>query len=363
MRAPLAVLVSVSLLCLVALPAGADVASPWGINTHVPDDRTLDLVRDAGLGWIRVDMNWLELEPARDQYNWGFMDHVVDAARARGLAVYATLAYSPAWANGTGNHADPAQDPADWSDFVYDAVRHFRGRVSHWGMWNEPNLEQFFTGVAWQYREWILKPGYQAAKAADPGAVVLGPELAHLSGWWDYMEEAVAAGGADHIDILTHHCYGDDGADVFHSLDRRTVAPWENPPLRNVLDDLGLAGKPVWLTETGWHTADVSEPTQADHYHALFWGVRERSWIAKVFPYEIRDDPTPGVPPWGIVRADYSPKPAWSTVRDFIADPTAPPDGDGGGCGGDPVEPVAPAGGWPLLALGLALGLAALRRR
>ncbi len=43
-----------------------------------------------------------------------------------------------------------------------------------------------------------------------------------------------------------------------------------------------------------------------------------------MFPYEIRDDPNPGVPPWGIVRADYTPKEAYYTYRDFIAGPSAP---------------------------------------
>jgi len=322
-------------LCLVAAvaifggSAFADVESPYGINSHVPDTVTLDRVAQAGIAWIRVDMNWFQMQPARNSYNWGFMDTVVNGARARGLEIFATLAYSPAWANGTGNIADPPLQTADWYNFVYAVVNRYKHAVKHWGMWNEPNLSQFFTGSGWQYREWILKPGAQAAKAADPGCYVLGPELAHLSSsdWPDWLEEAMIAGGADHIDIVTHHCYkGDTGTDIFRYLDADAgYWPWDPPPLMKVLENLGVDHKPVWLTEVGWATDDVSEANQATYYHQLLWGVLNRDYLEKVFPYEIRDDPTTGVPPWGILHSDATPKPAYYTYRDFIVSPSAPP--------------------------------------
>jgi len=320
--------------------AQAEVGSPYGINAHVPDVATLDKIAAAGIDWIRIDLNWFALEPNKDQYNWSYMDAVVNNARARGLEIFATLAYTPAWANGTGNIADPPTDTADWYDFVYDVVRRYRDRIKHWGMWNEPNLDGFFTGSAWQYREWILKVGYQAAKAADGGCYVLGPELAHLSSsdWPDWLEEIMKAGGADCIDIITHHCYkGDTGWAMFKYLDAGSFHyAWDPPPLMDVLADLGVDDKPVWLTETGWPTAskdDVSEAEQAEYYHQLLWGVHERDYLAKVFPYEIKDDPSPDVPKWGIIHADNTPKQAYDRYRAFIANPTDP--GGSGGCGGE----------------------------
>jgi len=339
--------VSVALMC--AGVVWGDVNSPYGINAHVPDSQTLDLIAQAGIGWIRIDMNWFQLEPSKDHYNWGFMDSVVNNARARGLEIFATLAYTPGWASGTDNIADPPQNTADWYDFVYDAVSRYSGKVKYWGMWNEPNLENFFTGNGWQYREWILKVGAQAAKDADPSCLVLAPELAHLSSsdWPGFMDEVMKAGGADYIDIITHHCYkGTTGEDVFDYLDAGAFHwPWDPPPLMDVLKDLGVDDKPVWLTEVGWHTSgkaaldpsltegkdSVSESDQALYYHQLLWGVHERGYLEKVFPYEIKDDPNPDVPNWGIVKADYTPKEAYYTYRDFIANPTEP--GGGGGCG------------------------------
>jgi len=361
--------VPIVFMCLAVICGGAayaDVSSPYGINSHVPDNTTLDRISAAGIGWIRVDMNWFQMEPNRDSYNWGFMDSVVNNARARGLEIYATLAYTPAWANGTGNIADPPLDTADWYDFVYDTVSRYRNSVKYWGMWNEPNLEQFFTGNGWQYREWILKPGSQAAKDADPTCYVLGPELAHLSStdWPDWMDEAMKAGGADYIDIVSHHCYkGNTGYDVFKYLDEDAFYwPWDPPPLMKVLSNLGVADKPVWLTEVGWATDDVSEGDQALYYHQLLWGMLQRDYLDKVFPYEIRDDPNPDVPPWGIIRSDYSPKEAYYTYSDFIDNPTDPGPGPSP-CGHTPMPPGSRGTNLGVLVLVFAwIGLVRLRR-
>lgn len=342
------VLVASAITLFSAVAWSAD-SSPYGINSHVPNNQVLDLIAQAGIKWIRVDFNWFQLEPAKDSYNWGFMDSVVNNARARGLEIFATLAYTPSWASGTSNVADPPRDINDWYDFVYDTVNRYKSKIKYWGMWNEPNLKDFFTGNGWQYREWILKTGAQAAKAADPSCLVLGPELAHLKGWSDFMEEALKEGGANYIDIITHHCYkGDTGEDIFDYLDEDAFYwPWDDPPLMKMLDNLGIDNKPVWLTEVGWHTSgkaffsdgtqtetkdSVSENDQALYYHQLLWGVYKRSYLYKVFPYEIIDDPNPDVPKWGIVKSNYTPKKAYYTYKDFIAKPTEPDD-DGGGCG------------------------------
>lgn len=38
-------------------------------------------------------------------------------------------------------------NPADWYDVCFRAATRYRGRIDHWGMWNEPNLDNFFQGA------------------------------------------------------------------------------------------------------------------------------------------------------------------------------------------------------------------------
>jgi Beta-galactosidase len=103
--------------CVLASAAGTawavDPALPYGINVHLPSSALLDQVAAAGIAWIRVDFNWFMMEPARGVYDWTTTDAVVSDARARSLNIYATLAYSPAWANGGLAPNTPPVDSQD----------------------------------------------------------------------------------------------------------------------------------------------------------------------------------------------------------------------------------------------------------
>lgn len=327
---------SIASLLFFAAAALADPGSPYGINVHQAEARTLDEVRAAGIGWIRVDFNWVQMEPARGQLDWSVTDRVVQDAVDRGLSVFATLAYAPGWANGGQHHSHPALDPQDWARFVSATVARYSPRVRHWGMWNEPNLSHFFHGTAQSYVRDVLAVGAAAAKATDPGCFVLGPDLAHLQGaHWDRWLRDILRGGAQHFDIITHHMYKEPDSELA-SLDG-FVWFWDGGNVKSVIERNGGRGKPVWLTETGWTSNRVGEQGQADRYTRLLDGLSRRSWIHKVFFYEIQDDPT--IPDkWGILHADGSRKPAWEAYRAWIAAHPAP---------GTPPPPPPPGGQGP----------------
>lgn len=316
-RTPLALLLALAPATL------ADPGSPYGINVHQAEAATLDEVRAAGIGWVRVDFNWVQMEPARGQFDWSVTDRVVQDATDRGLSVFATLAYAPAWANGGQHHSHPALDPQDWARFVSATVQRYQARVKHWGMWNEPNLTHFFHGTPQSYVRDVLAVGAAAAKAADPGCFVLGPDLAHLQGAdWDRWLRDILRGGAQHFDIITHHMYKEPDS-LLRSMDG-FVWFWDGGSVKSVIDRNGGRGKPVWLTECGWTSDKVGETGQADRYTRLLDGLRGRAWIHKVFFYEVQDDP--GIPDkWGILRADGSRKPSWEAYRAFIAGHQPPP--------------------------------------
>jgi hypothetical protein len=294
----------------------ADPALPYGINAHLPSSPQLDRVVAAGIAWIRVDFNWHLMQPARGVYDWATTDTVVTEARARGLNLYATLAYTPGWANGGQPIDVPPTDPGDWYAFVYTTVSRYRGAIVHWGMWNEPNLTNFFSGSCAQYIDEILRVGAQAVRAADPASHVLGPELAQEGDWWQWLY-AVLDQAADALDIVTQHSYQHTGREVLQRLGG-PVPPWDWPTVRDVMRWTRTAGKPLWLTETGWNTAHVSEAAQAADYAQVLAGVEAYAWLDKVFFYQLMDEP--GSPDeWGILRVDLSPKPAYTVYQDYIA--------------------------------------------
>lgn len=319
-----------ALLLGVAAAAAAwpAAASPYGINAHVPAPELLDRVGEAGVPWVRIDFIWSWVEPQPDRFQWGAYDALVDEALARGLRVYATIAGTPAWATAGAPEVGVPDNPNDWYDVVFRAVSRYRGRIDHWGLWNEPNLSRFWEGTRRQYIDVILRPGSAAVRAANPSARVCGPELAHLSGWDGWLRQVLME-AADALDIVTHHVYPADStaASVVRRLNRNPTLPTDPPPVRRILQDTGWFGRPFWLTETGAHSGprdSIQESTQAGFYTQLvaelFGPQRSVDWVDRVFFYELADDPR-YADTFGILGPppDYRPKIAFAAYRSAVA--------------------------------------------
>src|SRR6185295_732458 len=101
------------------LPALAAASSPYGINIHAPQGAALaaqlDRVKAAGIGWVRIDFIWAAVQPDRNTWDWAAYDAIAAAARKRKIEIYATLAYTPAWATDGPELIGVPRDPADWA--------------------------------------------------------------------------------------------------------------------------------------------------------------------------------------------------------------------------------------------------------
>ena len=340
-------------------PAGA--LSPYGVNVHTPEGAQqaviYDAVREASIGWVRIDFSWADAEPAKGDFDWRASDAVVAGALARGLNVFATIVGTPAWATAGEPGRGVPRDPADWADFCSRAAARYRGSIRAWGIWNEPNRPEAFSGTRSEYIDVLLVPGADAIHAASPGALVAGPETAHTvssnSNWYRWLQDAIQKAG-DRIDLVTHHVY-DSGSDagVTKKLNASTAFGgnpdlWDvaNPSVREVLQRTGWYGRPFWLTETGWAADQVGEANQASYAGGLlgswFGASAPNRWVDRVFFYEIKDDGNLAVPRWGLLRTDGSRRPAWAAYRDFIA--ANPPVGDDADVVGETVPGTMAAG-------------------
>jgi polysaccharide biosynthesis protein PslG len=329
----------VLLLLLLPMARVATAADPssFGVNIHAPQGAELtsqlDRVKAAGFGWVRIDFIWAAIEPRKGKYDWRAYDTLAAAAKARGLQVFATIAYTPAWATDGSEITGVPRNPDDWRRICFRAAKRYRGKINYWGLWNEPNLKQFWAGSRDQYIDVILRVGADAVHTGNPAARVGGPELAHLTSngavWYDWLRESLLEAG-DRLDFITHHLYDTDGnRDVTTKLNDSTLfggqpSLWQYvpPSVAEVLESTGWTHKPVWLTETGWESSRVGESRQAGYYTGMledwFTGSRDRDWIAKIFFYELKDGPD-GSYTWGILRSDGSAKPAYTAYQGFVA--------------------------------------------
>jgi hypothetical protein len=184
-------------LLLALAPSGAYAAK--GMEVAVQDDSSLVIqiprpgYREKGLklatglnaSWVRANVIWSYVvgkasknkkAPKNITYNWTGYDALIDAAAARGMHVQLALTGpAPAWA--TGNHKVGPNKPkaSPFKAFARAAAEHFRGRVSRYSIWNEPNYVGWISPLksAPKLYRGLYVAGYAAIKKADPAAKVL----------------------------------------------------------------------------------------------------------------------------------------------------------------------------------------------
>jgi|RhiMetdeSRZDD1v2_1073273.scaffolds.fasta_scaffold285819_2 glycosyl hydrolase family 39 (putative alpha-L-iduronidase) len=292
----------VAVVITLVIPSHALAQNPaYGMVTHYVDDNMGNKMQELGAGFVRVDFNWYDMEPGRGYFIWGPTDSLVFNARSRGLLVFATLAYTPPWANDAQGINVPPYDLQDWYDFVYAVVQHYQADVWHFGMWNEPNLPNFFYGTIYQY-ETLVSVGRQAVKDANPGANVVGPEVswhAVCSGWFGQVMDSLWTA----FDIVSVHYYFDACTDPGSFMDAY-VAPQ-------------LHGRPVWVSEVGWSTCTGGEDIQSQAYNTMLnaYIPRKGGYWTGLFFYDLYES---GGCSWAIARPDWSNRPAFNTYQWWI---------------------------------------------
>jgi len=279
--------------------------------------RTLELARDLGAHYVRIQMPWEDIEISTkgdffDHKNntdaWEKYDFIVAEADRLGLELIARLDRPPAWAreiaNATpefqeglardGNSTGPPDDVDDYADFVRAVAGRYRGKLRFFQIWNEPNLKNEWnwrTPTPIEFLE-LLRAGYIAVKEANPDAVILFPSLSPTDGRdkkapmteLEYLDHVYALGGKAYFDIMSAQAYGLGQPPDEHRYIRPRLLP-DRPIdtridvsrvvlLREVMERNGDARKAIWISEFGYNSAPEQKP-DADQQS---WAIRRLNW-------------------------------------------------------------------------------------
>jgi hypothetical protein len=187
--------------------------------------RDLELIRDAGFGWVKQEFAWREIEGAgKGTFDWEITDRIMDQVESvGGLEMIARLDNEPSWASGR-SYPDPAgivmtppKSFQDFADFCYALASRYKGRIAAYQIWNEPNLSREWGGRAPNPERYVelLRIGYQAIKKADPNAIVISAGMAPTTRWDDvampdteFLKRMYAAGAKPYFDALGAHGAG-----------------------------------------------------------------------------------------------------------------------------------------------------------
>jgi len=339
--------------------------------------RTAEMLREANVGWVRQGFSWCEIEiDGRGQFwdrkfnkpSWQKFDFMVDTLTAAGIKIVARLDNAPTWSRpGKGTTGQCAKGPPNdlntYSDFVREFTSHYRGKVSAVQIWNEPNLgPNEWDGAVnvVQYAD-MLKRSYAAAKEGDPEVLIITAAMAptkatppeHLPDL-QFYDELYRQGARGSFDVLAVQAYGlgEPPDDRRMDVDRFNVS---RPVLvREIMERHGDAKTPVWITEYGYNSLpagwdgkpsiwgeNVDEATQARY---LVGGLRrmtdEWPWVGAVFVWGFRWTEPPGLfgkdpanptgpkepePYFAVVNYDFTPRPAWTAIRQYTREQTLRP--------------------------------------
>ena len=324
-------------------PIGSDVGFSqgnwllWESNAELAAD--LDAMKAVGASWVRVDFDWHSIQPTSPtSWNWGPTDRVVNAARARGLQVLALPAYTPPWARAAGTTDKyPPTNPDQYATFVAAAVARYQASgVTHWEIWNEPNLSMFWAPKpdAAAYTV-LLKKASAAIRAVDPHAFVISAGLSPAPDASDgtlvapltFLRAIYDNGGRSSFDAVGNHPYSFPYAPMY-------AASWNafytTPNLYALMQERGDSAKKIWATEVGFPTGTVAgrsvdEATQATRVSQLMSAWFNWSFHGPIFWFSLRDFSTNQsdyTAMFGLLRKDYSQKPAYAALAAVLSPPT-----------------------------------------
>lgn len=281
--------------------------------------RCFNRLQESGASWIREDIFWHRIERQAGVFDYAYPEAFLSLAEEAGLKVLGILGFS----NRIHEHGVLAEARAqgryqEWLkrfvEYAERTIAHFRGRIDHWQIWNEPNISGFWPPKPdpAEYAE-MVRVVYLLAKRANPACTLVvgatsGADAAYLTALY-------AHGLKGHFDAYSCHPY-------FHQHPAAIPGQHRSPNLtalasvREALDVMGDAHIPLWITEIGYPSVDYlgGEREQAFQLRQTLAAFRDLDRLGPVFWYDLKDDgpeATQAEHRFGLVREDLSLKPAF----------------------------------------------------
>jgi hypothetical protein len=317
-----------------------DVVNPFGVleflhwnhswnNFQYPNERSLEksiaLMKEAGVGTVRVDFGWQDIEPSRGINDYSKYDRLVELLSKNNIRILGILDYAADWSSPEGkwNHPDP--DNTLFLKYARGVVRRYKGKVKYWELWNEPD-----SLIYWEPQDGLkayvklLKEVYVELKKTDPTCLILNGGISSgLAG----VNRLYDNGAQGYFDIMNIH--------VFETpLDPQAIKRARSfvGLTRKLMARKGDRGKPIWITEIGcpgvektkkavanwWMGKNPSEKDQARWVKEVYSNLLKETSVEMIFWAFFRDANEHwknGTDYFGLLRNDFSKKPAYTAYQ------------------------------------------------
>ncbi|MCA1648195.1 MAG: hypothetical protein LC797_22960, partial [Chloroflexi bacterium] len=269
-RALLGLLVVAANLLSSTAPVAADRwYAPAPLLGIVDAGRQPAAARQAGASWDRALFLWQGIQP-NGPSDWA-LDTYLDQNHLKptlgaGLPVVGVVQGTPGWAatdwhdgaSAVPSGLDlPVDDPRNtFGQFMLRLARTYKGRITTWIVWNEPDFLPGESGTWWTWSgnatdfARLMRTGYRAVKAVDPSATVVFPATTYFAdavhGRELFLGRVLEQINTDPQASANGFYFDAVGVNLYCSLDAlyRVHGVYLSILARYRLD------KPLWLTET-----------------------------------------------------------------------------------------------------------------
>lgn len=286
---------------------------------YYPRLKLIQQARTLGATWIRVNFSYSDYASRGFKY----LDQLSAAARGNGMNLHVTLTGTGYYFKGSKKtKAISYFKPSTklFSKWVKTIVKHYKGKIRRWSIWNEPNFPYFLStkktptskGGPALYCA-IYKAGYAAVKSVDKKSKVLWGELAPLRDPLGFMKKAACKGTK--TDGFAYHPY---------ALNSRALGIGSTPAIRKAAKKYLHTSK-LYFTEFGYirpglafgkSDAERARLTVAGYTYAR----KAKNGITNLTYYILVQPPPAFFIAFdsGIIRSDGTPTPVYTALCRYL---------------------------------------------
>lgn len=207
-------------------------ASNWSIGGETMDRDYTDFnqwreyLGPLGAKKIRLQAGWAKCEPEKGQYDFEWLDEIIDGVIAQGVEPWLQTSYgNPIYEGGgdiylSGGFPTSEEALAAWDRWIYQLVRRYKGRVNIWEIWNESDLNnknipeayaKLFVRTAEIIRSEIPDAQIYALSLANPNRIEYVRSFLQYLKTYDQL---------DLVDVITLHGYTKRPEDNYAAYER-----------------------------------------------------------------------------------------------------------------------------------------------
>ncbi len=216
-------------------------------------EERLNISQDLGVSNGRMDISWRGVQTELGDFNFANYDLRIDKLLSLNISVLGVLNYdnNAVETDPFGSMKDKYIAPSDvpkFINYVNETISHYYPNITHFEIWNEPNLPMHWAG-SWEDYTFLFNQTVNFIKTEFPDIFLIGGSVSDMG--HAFLETLFQDGSLLLCDALSFHTYHQYSESLIPRI-------WQ---LRDVCNKFGYEGE-YWLTELGF-------PTGGTYFHVV----------------------------------------------------------------------------------------------